>query len=130
VKDTEEKSARPQTVDAYLAAVPEEARAALTKLHKTIKAAAPDATEGIMWGMPGFRLNGYLVGYAAFKDHCSFFPASATLVRRFATDLKSYSTSKGTIRFPASKPLPAALVTRLVKARIAENEARQAARRP
>jgi uncharacterized protein YdhG (YjbR/CyaY superfamily) len=78
--------------------------------------------------MPGFRLNGYLAGYAAFKDHVSFFPASAALLPQFAAELKNYSTSKGTIRFQADKPLPSALVRRIIKARIAENEARQALR--
>ncbi len=80
--------------------------------------------------MPAFKHQGPLVYYAAFKDHCSFFPASTTVMRRFATELKRYdNTSKGTIRFPADKPLPAALVTRMVKARVAENEARQASRK-
>ena len=78
--------------------------------------------------MPGFRLNGYLAGYAAFKNHVSFFPASAALLPQFAAELKNYSTSKCTIRFQADKPLPSALVRRIIKARIAENEARQALR--
>jgi uncharacterized protein YdhG (YjbR/CyaY superfamily) len=98
------------------------------KLRKDIRAAAPEATEGIMWGMPGFRLDGYLAGYAAFKDHCSFFPASATAIRRFAAELKNYRTTKGSVHFTASKPIPAALVRRMVKFRIAENVARQALR--
>lgn len=119
---------KPDTVRAYLASVPKDARAALEKLRKDIKAAAPEATEGIMWGMPGFRLNGYLAGYAAFKDHCSFFPASATVISRFAAELRNYSTTKGSVHFTASKPIPAALVRRMVKARIAENETRQALR--
>jgi uncharacterized protein YdhG (YjbR/CyaY superfamily) len=79
--------------------------------------------------MPAFKHQGPLVYYAAFKDHCSFFPASVAVMRRFAAPLRRYDTSKGTIRFPAAEPLPAALVRRIVKARIAENEARQASRR-
>ncbi len=114
------------TVAGYLAALPKDARVALTKLRKTIRAAAPDATEGTSYGMPAFKHKGTLVYYAAFKDHCSFFPASTAVMRRFAAEFEGYSTSKGTIRFPIEKPLPAALVTKLVKARVAENEARQA----
>jgi uncharacterized protein YdhG (YjbR/CyaY superfamily) len=120
----------PRTVAAYLAELPMDARAALKKLRKTIKATAPDAIEGISYGMPAFKHKGQLVYYAAFKDHCSFFPASVAVMRRFATELKGYDTTgKGTIRFPASKPLPAALVTKLVRARVAENEARQTNRK-
>ena len=118
-------SARAETVRDYLAAVPPDARAALTKLRRTIKAAAPKATETISYGMPAFKYMGTLVYYAAFKDHCSFFPASMTVMRRFAAELKGHDTSKGTIRFTADKPLPASLVARMVKARVTENETRQ-----
>ncbi len=100
-------SARAETVRDYLAAVPPDARAALKKLRRTIKAAAPKATEAISYGMPAFKYMGTLVYYAAFKDHCSFFPASTTVMRRFAAELKGHDTSKGTIRFTANKPLPA-----------------------
>jgi uncharacterized protein YdhG (YjbR/CyaY superfamily) len=78
--------------------------------------------------MPAFKQGRLLVGYAAFKDHCSFFPMSLAVMRDFAEELKGYSLSKGTIRFPATKPLPTSLVKRMVKARLAENEARQANR--
>ena len=115
--------ATPQTVDDYLAALPEEARATLEKIRKTIKAAAPKATEVISYQMPMYKHHGMLVGFAAFKDHCSFFPG-AKPVATFKDELKAYETSKGTIRFPIGKPLPAALVKRLVKARVAENEKR------
>ena len=117
--------ATPQTVDDYLAALPEEARATLEKIRKTIKAAAPKATEVISYQMPMYKYHGMLVGFAAFKDHCSFFPG-ANPVATFKDELKAYKTSKGTIRFPIGKPLPAALVKKLVKARIAENEKRAA----
>jgi uncharacterized protein YdhG (YjbR/CyaY superfamily) len=76
--------------------------------------------------MPAFRYKGALVGYAAFKDHCSLFPMNAALIVEFAGDLKGYSTAKGTIRFPADKPLPAALVKKIVKARVADNERKKA----
>ena len=117
--------ATPQTVDDYLAALPEEARATLEKIRKTIKATAPKATEVISYQMPMYKYHGMLVGFAAFKDHCSFFPG-ANPVATFKDELKAYKTSKGTIRFPIGKPLPAALVRKLVKARIAENEERAA----
>ena len=117
--------ATPQTVDDYLAALPEEARATLEKIRKTIKAVAPKATEVISYQIPMFKYHGMLVGFAAFKDHCSFFPG-ANPVAKFKDELKAYKTSKGTIRFPIGKPLPAALVKKLVKARITENEERAA----
>jgi len=118
-----------KTVAAYLAALPKDSRAALQKLRGSIKAAAPEAIEGISYGMPAFKHKGQLVYYAAFKDHCSFFPASTAVMRRFAAELKGYDTTgKGTIRFPALKPLPTTLVKRMVRARIAENEAREALR--
>ena len=111
-------------VEDYLAKVPSEPRATLEKLRKTIKAAAPKAVEVISYGIPTFKLNGrMLVSYAAFKEHCSFFPGSAP-IKAHEDELKSYQISKGTIRFPTSKPLPAALVKKLVKTRIEENEAR------
>jgi len=113
----------PQTVDDYLAALPEEARATLEKIRKTIKAAAPKATEVISYQIPMYKHHGMLVGFAAFKNHCSFFPG-AKPVATFKDELKAYKTSKGTIRFPIGKPLPAALVRKLVKERIAENEER------
>jgi len=112
------------SVAAYLRAVPPAPRAALQKLRKTIKAAAPEATEGISYGMPMFKHHGMLVGYAAFKDHCSLF-MSTYLPKALQKALAPYQTAKGTIRFTAEKPLPAALVRKLVKARIAQNEAKR-----
>jgi uncharacterized protein YdhG (YjbR/CyaY superfamily) len=113
----------PTTVDEYLAAVPKEARATLEKIRKAIKAAAPKATEVISYQMPMYKHHGMLVGFAAFKDHCSFFPG-AKAIATHKDELKAYGTSKGTIRFPVGKLLPAALVKKLVKERIAENEKR------
>ncbi len=111
-------------MDDYLASVPPEARSALLKLRKTIRAAAPRATEVISYQIPTFKHHGGLVGYAAFDDHCSFFVMSTEVMRAHAKELEGYPVGKGSIRFPADKPLPAALVKKLVKARIAENEAR------
>ena len=110
-------------VDEYLAKVPAEQRATLEKLRRTIRAAAPRAVEVISYDMPMFKYHGMLVAFAAFKNHCSFFPGAAAL-KTFKDELKGYQTSKGTIRFPSHKPLPASLVKRLVKARIKENEAK------
>ena len=115
--------ATPQTVDDYLAALPEEARATLEKLRKVVKAAVPKATEVISYQMPMYKHHGMLVGFAAFKDHCSFFPGAKPIATH-KDELKAYETSKGTIRFPIGKPLPAALVKKLVKTRVAENERR------
>lgn len=111
-----------ETVDDYLATVPEDARVTLEKLRKTIKAAAPMATEVISYQIPMYKHHGMLVGFAAFKNHCSFFPGAKPIATH-KDELKAYETSKGTIRFPVGKPLPAALVKKLVKVRIAENEA-------
>ena len=109
------------SVAAYLRAVPPAPRAALQKLRKTIKAAAPKATEVISYGIPMFKHHGMLVGYAAFKDHCSLF-MSTHLTGTLKKAAAPYVASKGTIRFTADKPLPATLVRKLVKARIAQNE--------
>ncbi len=118
--------AKPRSVEDYLAALPEESRAALEKLRKTIKAAAPEATETISYQMPAFKDHGrILVYYAAFKDHYSLFPASTRVIEAHKEELKPYFTGKGTIRFDLGKPLPAALVKKLVKARLEENAARR-----
>ena len=112
-------------IDQYLATVPEEARVTLEKLRQIVSAAAPRAVEAIWYQIPTFKLDGRaLVGFAAFKNHCSFFPMSMAVMRTYHDDLNSYDTSKGTIRFPVGKPLRAALVKKIVKARIKENKAR------
>ena len=119
-----DSSAR-KSIDEYLAGVPEPARGTLIKTRAAIKAAAPsEATETISYGMPAFKYKGILVWYAAFADHCSLFP-SASIVEAFKDDLKDFSVSKGTIRFPLDKPLPAALVKRLVRARVELNESKK-----
>jgi uncharacterized protein YdhG (YjbR/CyaY superfamily) len=128
MRRTDPKSAPPKDVDEYLAGVPKEVRATLEKLRKSIKAAAPMASEGISYQMPMYKQNGMLVGFAAFKDHCSLFPGPA-VIKAHQKELKGYVTSKGTIRFPSDKPLPAALVKKLVKTRIQENEARASKKR-
>ena len=113
----------PVSVDEYLAALPADKRAALQKIRKAVSAAAPGAEEGFSYGLPAFRLGSRpLVCYGAAANHCSFFPMSPAVIRAHTADLKGYETSKGTIRFAPAKPLPAALVRKLVKARIAELE--------
>ena len=113
---------KPKTIDEYLAALSDEQRTGLEKLRKSVRAAAPQAEECISYGIAAFRFNGKpLVGFGASAKHCSFYPMNGSTVAAFQDELKNYDTSKGTIRFPAAKPLPAALVRKLVKARIAEN---------
>jgi len=110
-----------KTIDEYLRLLSEDKRAALEKIRKTIRAAAPKAEECISYGIPAYRQNGkLLVGFGAAANHCSFFPMNASTVKKFRDELKQYDTSKGTIRFPTNEPLPASLVRKLVKARIAE----------
>jgi uncharacterized protein YdhG (YjbR/CyaY superfamily) len=123
-KKTRAANAAASDVDKYLAKVPPAARATLEKLRQTIKAAAPDATEVISYGMPIFKYQGMLVGFAAFTNHCSFFVMGRDAMKAHEDELKRYDTSKSAIRFPMDKPLPKALVKKLVKARIEENEAR------
>ena len=117
------KRARVETVEEYLAALPEDVRAALEKLRKTIKSVAPKATEVISYQIPAFKQRGLLVGFAASKEHCTFHIMSTKVASEHAADLKGYKTGKASIRFTPDKPLPTALVTKLIKARIAENEA-------
>jgi uncharacterized protein YdhG (YjbR/CyaY superfamily) len=118
-------SASPKTIDEYLAGVPEPARSTLKKIRATIRSAVPpEATETISYRIPTFRYKGALVAFAAFSNHCSFFPMGASVLDAFENELKGFRTSKGTLHFSLDKPLPAALVKKLVKARIAQNEQR------
>lgn len=107
-------------VERYLCSLPENVRAGLEQLRRSVAAAAPEAVPGISYGIPAFRLSGRpLVWFAGFKQHSSFFPG-VTAIRLHATELKKYKTSKGTIQFPHGKPPTGRLVAKLVKARIAE----------
>ena len=113
----------PKNIDEYLAGVPEPARSTLNKVREVIRSAVPpEATEAISYRMPAFRYKGALLAFAAFSKHCSLFPMSLAVMEAFKSDLKQFHTFKGTIHFPLDKPLPAALVKKLVKARIAEKE--------
>lgn len=112
------------SVEEFLASVAPDQRAALEDLRKVIRAAAPDASELINYGVPMFRLNGKnLVSYAAGKDHCSFYVQSPTVMEAHAAELRNFKTTKGTVIFKPETPIPAELVSKLVEARVVENEA-------
>ena len=114
-----------RTIDEYLAGVEEDKRGALEELRRVIREAAPGAEECISYGLAAFRLNGKpLVGFGAGANHCAFYPMNGSTVEAFKDELNGYETSKGTIRFQPDKPLPESLIRKLVKARIAEDEAR------
>jgi uncharacterized protein YdhG (YjbR/CyaY superfamily) len=121
----------PATVDEYLAALPDDRRGPMQQLRDTIRAAAPDATEVITYKMPGFKRNGrFLVSYDAFKNHYSLFPSTDPMIERLGDELAPYLAGKGTIRFPASRPIPFDLVRRIVEIRVAESDAEQNKGRP
>ena len=111
-----------EEVDRYLADLREDQRSALQDLRQMIKTVAPDATEGLSYGVPAFKQRKILVSFGAGKDHCSFYVQSPAVMEAMARDLKGYDTSKGTVRFTPDKPLPRSLVEKLVRARITENE--------
>src|SRR2546422_9920449 len=118
-------SGAPKNIDEYLARVPEPARGSLNKIRAAIRSAVPpEATETISYGMPAFKHKGVLAWFAAFANHCSLFP-TASVIEKFKSELKGFVTSKGTIQFPTDKPLPAALVKRMVKARVAQIESKK-----
>jgi uncharacterized protein YdhG (YjbR/CyaY superfamily) len=118
----------PKDIDNYLASVQKEARLVLEKLRRTIQSAAPKATEKISYRIPTFDHCGSLVAFAAFKNHCSFFPMSMAVIAAHKKELKRFDTSKGTIRFTVDRPLPSGLVKSMVRKRMAQNEARREAR--
>ncbi len=108
------------SIDEYIAACPAEIQKSMKEMRAIIRAAAPDAEEKISYRMPAFAQNGILVWFAAFKDHIGFYPKGSG-IQAFEKELAGYETSKGTIRFPLSKPLPRRLITKIVKYRITEN---------
>ena len=120
----------PTTVEEYLDTLPGDRRAAVEDLRRTIRAAAPEATETIAYSMPAFRSHGgrFLVSYAAYRKHYSLFPASGAVIEALGAQLTPYLAGKGTIHFPAGQPLPLALVTKIVTVRLAENAERARAR--
>jgi uncharacterized protein YdhG (YjbR/CyaY superfamily) len=115
----------PKTVDEYLDTIPEPARSTLNTLRATIRAAAPpESIEVISYGIPAFRHQEILIWYAGFSNHCSLFPTAA-VIEAFKKELKGFVISKGTVQFPTDKPLPAALVKKMIKARVAKIESKK-----
>ena len=120
----------PKDIDEYLAGVPEPARTTLSKVRAVIRSVVPkEATEAISYRIPTFKYQGSLVAFAAFKNHCSLFPMSMAVIAAFKNELQGYETFKGTIHFPLDKPLPAPLLKKIVRMRIAQNEERKRPRR-
>ncbi|MEP7355163.1 MAG: DUF1801 domain-containing protein [Acidobacteriota bacterium] len=119
-------TALPATIDEYLATIPEPARTTLTKVRAVIRSVLPPETEEVIsYRIPVFKYKGMVVGFAAFKNHCSLFAMNGRVQQDFKEELKGYKTSKGTIQFPLDKPLPTALLKKLVKVRLAQNEAKK-----
>ena len=117
------KGKTPKTVDEYLARVPAPAASTLRHVRKVIQSVVPkETTEVISYGIPMFKFHGMLVGYAAFKNHCSLFPTGSGVLDQFAKELEGHRTSKGTIQFPSDKPLPDSLIKKIVRARVRENK--------
>jgi uncharacterized protein YdhG (YjbR/CyaY superfamily) len=115
----------PKNFDEYLAGVPEPARNTLNRMRAAIRSAVPpEATETISYRIPAFKHKRVLVWFAAFSNHCSLFP-TASVIEVFRNELKGFTTSKGTIHFPTDKPLPTALIKKLVKARVAQDESKK-----
>lgn len=111
----------PKDIDDYLSSQPEDYRRALQAIRETVQSAVPDADEDFVYGVPGFKLDGRpLACYAGFKKHCGFYPMSPAVIRAYASELKNFEISKGTIRFQPEKPLSKTLVKKLAKARAAE----------
>ena len=119
------KSGTPQSIDQYMAGVPEPARTTLKKMRTAIRSALPsDATETISYRIPAFKRKNILVWFAAFSDHCSLFPTTS-VIAEFKDELKGYSTSKGTIHFPLDKPPPIALIKKIVKVRVKQDQSKK-----
>jgi uncharacterized protein YdhG (YjbR/CyaY superfamily) len=117
---------KPTDVDAYLAALPDNSRAALEGLRRAIKASAPNAVESISYAMPTYKYRGKpLTYFAAARNHCALYGLSAVL-KAHGPELAAYDTSKGTIRFPPARPIPEALLRTLLKARMEEIDAAEA----
>jgi uncharacterized protein YdhG (YjbR/CyaY superfamily) len=121
-------AAAPETVDEYLATLPDGQREVLEELRATIRATAPEAEETISYRIPLYQHHGHLVGFAAFKNHLSLFVTNSEVRTEFADELEPFDVRHTTVRFTVDEPLPADLVRRIVRMRVAENEARAAAR--
>lgn len=112
-------------IESYLAGSAEPARRMLEEIREIVRANIPaEATEAFGYGMPGFRYKGRLLFYGAFKNHCGFYPGSPPMMKALANDLRGYKTTRGAVQFPLGKPVPAELVKKILRLRVAENEAR------
>lgn len=111
---------KPINVDEYISAFPVETKILLEQLRSTIKKAAPKAEEVISYGMPAYKINGMLVYFAGYKKHIGFYPTSSGIAH-FKKDLSIYKGAKGSVQFPLDKKLPLALISKIVKFRLAEN---------
>ena|SRR5947207_3431993 len=120
-------TSRPETVDDYINSRPKNVQKLLTELRQIIKSAAPLAQEKISYGMPYYSLNGRLAYFAAHHEHIGFYPMAST-IKRFKNDLSEYKTSKGTVQFPLSKPLPTALISKMVEFKAKENLAKSSSK--
>lgn len=119
----------PATIEAYLAALSEQQRTAVEQIRAAVRAGAPNATETIAYGMPALRMGGrFLVSYAAFKGHYSLFPASDGVVHGLGDEVAHHVAGRGTLQFPAGRPIPADLITRIVRIRVGEEAIAAAAR--
>lgn len=112
------------TIDEYIADAPKEVRPTLEKIRKTIRQAAPEATEAISYGLATFKQNGNLVHFGAFKNHIGFYPAPSG-IEEFKEELKQYQAGKGTIQFSLDKPIPYDLIKKIVKFRVKNNTAKK-----
>ncbi len=112
---------KPTDIDSYIAGYPEEVQAILQKVRATIQKDAPDAEETMNYGIPTFKLNGNLVHFGGFKHHIGFYPAPSG-IKAFAEELSKYEGAKGSVQFPLDKPIPYALITKIVKYRVKENQ--------
>lgn len=117
----------PATIDAYIAAFPDDVQAILQQIRRAVHEVAPEATEAIAYGMPTFRLHGNLVHFAAFKNHIGFYPVPSG-IEAFQEELAAYKQGKGSVQFPLNRPMPYDLIRRIVEFRVRENTARAAAK--
>jgi len=118
----------PKNVDEYIDGFPEEVQKRLKKIRSLITKAAPKAKESISYGMPGYKLDGVLVYFAAYKNHIGFYPMPSAL-ENFKKEVSEYKSAKGSVQFPHDKPLPTTLISHMVKLRVAENKLKAAAKK-
>jgi len=119
---------KPKSVDEYVESFPEEIQKRLKRVRSLIIKAAPRAEESISYGMPGYKLEGVLVYFAAYKNHIGFYPMPSTL-ENFRKEISEYKSAKGSVQFPHDKPLPTTLISHMVKLRVAENKSKAAAKK-